>query len=509
MLPFISNEIEEKMSRTTKTKIVETTINLGKLPYFEVDNEDKYVEEQYGEHSLRVLSYHTNHVVEKFPLISHPERIKECMEFNLYLIERYNGNFSLNKNKNSSNEEYVWSPGSLGAKKGKGIQLDSLDPISKDLQRYLDWMIEHGISYEEIMAVPRNYDPNSVDEAEALLPIWQFREHIRNFVRNDKIAFSTGERVLNSLKVFYLWSFRRAEVDALPFTLKYKTISTKRNDSTNAIFALPSTNYEHKNSVKKYISNLGLPAGDNPKDKKPRRGLQPYSSEELKLLMSTKVYRHRTYGLFLKCCLLAGLRSFEVVQINRNEIFNPQKNRVVFRLSLLRKFSKATNLRISSTLMQMLWNYTQTKIYNDRQLKHEKKYGKDNPDHPLPLFINSSGERMLETSVQNSIAKVRADLKKLGMPNLERDVHDLRATFATYWAIAMLKKGYSPNDVKNKLMLLLSHESFETTQLYLDFAVEGNIGKHGAMDEWVVDIYQEILKKVETTDAGENLDDPK
>ena len=76
------------MSSTTKTKIIETTINLGKLPYFEVNNEEKYVEEQHGEHTLRVLAYHTNHLVKKFPLISHSERIKECMEFNLYLIER-------------------------------------------------------------------------------------------------------------------------------------------------------------------------------------------------------------------------------------------------------------------------------------------------------------------------------------------------------------------------------------------------------------------------------------
>jgi len=486
------------MKTTLKSKIVAATINLGKVPYFKVDEENNYVVEQYKDSDLRVLSYHTDNIVEGFPLLFHPKRIKECLEFNLYMIERYNGNFSLNKNKSTSNDEYVWSPGALGAKKGKGIQIDSLDPISKDLQRFLDWMVENEVSYEEIMAVPSNYDPNTVDEAEALLPIWRFRANIQTQVKNRELAFSTGDRVLNSLKVYYLWSYRRAEVDALPFKIKYRPISVKRKDNANALFSLPGPNYEHKNSVKKYISNLGLSAEDKPKDLEPRKELQPYSGEELKLLMSTNVYRHRTYGLFLRCCLLAGLRSFEVVQINHNEIFDPSQQRVVFILSLLRKFNKATNLRISATLMQMLWDYTQCRTYKERQLKHEKKYGKDNPAHPLPLFINSSGDRMKVSSVQNSIAKVRAELKKLGMPNLERDVHDLRATFATYWAIAMLKKGYSPNDVKNKLMLLLSHESFETTQLYLDFAIEGNVGKHGAMDEWVVDIYQEILNKVNT-----------
>ncbi|MBO1256650.1 site-specific integrase [Alteromonas sp. 5E99-2] len=494
---LVSNQLEETMLSKTKSKILNTKINLGKLPYFEVDNQDRYFEEQFKDSQLRSLAYHTNDEVENFPLLFHPTRIKECMEFNLYMIERHKGNFSLSKNKNTCNEEYVWSQGELGAKKGKGIQVSSLDPIAKDLQRYLDWMIDSDISYEEIMAVPQNYDPNSVDEAEALLPVWNFREYIRQQIKNDELAFTTGERVLNSLKIFYLWSYRRAEVDALPFSVKYKAISVKRNDYASALFALPGTSYDHKNSVKKYISNLALAAEDKPKDKKPRKGLQPYNGEELKLLMDSGVYRHRTYGLFLKCCLFGGLRSFEVVQINHNEIFNPRQKRVVFRLSLLRKFNKATNLQISATLMQLLWDYTQTKTYKDRQLKHESKYGKDNPDQPLPLFINSSGERMKETSVQNSIAKVRAELKKLGKPNLERDVHDLRATFATYWAIAMLERGYSPDYIKNKLMLLLSHESFRTTQLYLDFAIEGNVGKHGAMDSWVVDIYQEILNKVE------------
>ncbi len=44
---------------------------------------------------------------------------------------------------------------------------------------------------------------------------------------------------------------------------------------------------------------------------------------------------------------------------------------------------------------------------------------------------------------------------------------------------------------------MLSHENFETTQLYLDFAIEGRVGKHGAMDEWVVDIYQEVMNRLE------------
>jgi len=484
------------MLSTQKSKILNTKINVGKLPFFTEDPVKLDTGEQQDDFQLRALGYQSDDLIERFPLLSHPTRLKECMEFNLYMIERYKGNFSLRKNRSSATDHHVWSRGALGAKRGKGIEVGSLDSISKDLQRYLNWMIENDVSYEEIMAVPLNYDPNSVDEAEVLLPAWRFREHIKALITNDELSFSTGDRVLNSIKTFYLWSFRRAEAGALPFSIKYKAISVKRKGNANSLFALPGTSKKDSNAIKAYITNYTLAAEDKPKDKTPRRRLTPYNSSELKLLMNTDVYRHRTYGLFLKCCLFGGLRSFEVVQINYNEIFNPKKQRVIFRLSLLRKFNKATNLQISSNLMQFLWDYTQTKTYKERQLKHEKKYGKDNPKHPLPLFINSSGERMKEASVQNSISKVRSELKRKGRPNLERDVHDLRATFATYWAIALLQKDYSPEYIKNKLMLLLSHESFTTTQLYLDFAIEGVVGKHGAMDAWVVDIYQEILNKV-------------
>lgn len=485
------------MPNTNRSKIIQADLNLGKLPYYATNEQGNFIEEQHGEHRLRVLKYHSDQFINNFPLISNAERIREIILFNLYLIERYNGNFSLKRNRTSANENYVWSQGHLGAKKGKGLKLTSISPIAKDLKRYLDWMINENISLEEIMAVPQNYDPNTVEEAEALLPVWRFREHIRELIRAKEIAFSLGERTLNSIKVFYLWSYRRAEVNALPFTMKLAAVSKKRKDDVNALFTMPGVKLEHKRALKSYISNLKLPNDDKPKDDKPRQGLQAYTGEELKLLMTTKTYTHRTYGLFIKCCLMAGLRSNEVIQINHDEIPDPSKKRVSFSLSLIRKFDRATNLRISPRLIQMLWEYTQTDTYKKRQLKHETKYGKNNPKHPLPLFINRDGERMKETSVQNTIQKVRADLKCLGLPRLERDLHDLRATFATYWAIAMLKKGYSPNDIKVKLMLMLSHEDFETTQLYLDFAIEGRVGKHGAMDEWVVDIYQEVMNRLE------------
>ena len=493
--------VGENMSHHIETRITYGDINVGLIPYFVTDDNGKFIEEGQGEHNLRILQYHTDKIIEQFPLISCADRLKECLEFNLYLIERRTGDFSLKKNKHTEAEEFVWSRGYLGAKKGSGIKTKSILPIAKDLRKFLDWMIDNGVSYEEAMAVPENYDPNSVMESEALLPIWRFQRHLTKLVEKRQLAFKRGRRILNNLKAFYLWCYRRAEINALPFTIEFKAISIKRKDDAESIFSMPGVKPEHKRAVRNYVSNLGIPAEAQQKNDKPNQGLLAYTGDDLKLLMSTQMYAHRTYGLFMKSALLAGLRAFEVVQINKNELVDPAQNRVSFSLSLLRKFDKAINLRISPRLMQMLWDYTQHPMYLKRQLKHETKYGKDNPEHPLPLFINRDGERMSEDSVKNSIQKVRAELKQDGLPRLDRDFHDLRATFATYWAIALLKKGYSPNDIKAKLMLLLSHETFETTQRYLDFAIEGRVGKHGAMQEWVVDIYQEVMERVEKAGA--------
>lgn len=483
------------MSRSP-SQIIKSSLNLGNLPYFAKDKDNNFIEERFGDFKLKALEYHSDNIFHDFPLIYCRERIKECLEFNLFLIDRKTGAFALKRNRLTENDEYVWSKGHLGAKKGRELELETILRIAKDIRHFLDWMIEHNVSYEEIMAIPRSYDPYSIMEAESLLPVWRFQRHLTALVKGQKLAYDSGNRILHNVRAFYLWSFRRGEIGALPFTHEKVAISVRKQNDAESLFSLPGSKLEHPRAITSYISNLKIPKSAIQKDKFPNQGLLAYTAEELRLLMKTDVFAHRTYGLFIKCALLAGLRAHEVVQINRDEVIDPLSNRISFSLSLLRKFSKASNLRISPGLMSLLWDYTQDSEYLSRQRKHEEKFGINNPDHPLPLFINSSGNRMLKSSVSNSIQKARAELKERGMPKLERSFHDLRATFATYWAIALIKMGYTPDEIKAKLILLMSHETFETTQRYIDFAVEGRIGKHGAMEPWVLDLYQDVFNRV-------------
>lgn len=473
-------------------KIIKSKLNIGKLPYFVKDKDNNILEEQNGDYKFRVLRYHTDNIFDNFPLLYCPTRLMECLEFNLFLIDRKTGAFSLKQNRYTENDKYVWSKGHLSARKGSELDIKTILQIAKDLRKFLDWMIEYNVSYEEIIAVPKNFDPHSIMEAETLLPVWRFQQYLTNLVKERVMSYQRGNRILQNVKAYYFWIFRRGEIHALPFSLKFKAIKVRRLDDTESLFSIPGSIKAHPMALKAHISNLAIPKNAIQKDNNPDEGLLAYTAEELKLLMKTDVYAHRTYGLFIKCALLAGLRANEIVQINRDDVIDPSSNRVSFSLPLIRKFSKKTNLRISPKLMNLLWNYTQDKVYLERQRKHEQQFGMNNSDHPLPLFINKNGQRMKVNSVTNSIQKIRTELKERNIPRLERTFHDLRATFATYWAIALIKKGYSPNDIKAKLMLLMSHESFETTQRYIDFAIEGRVGHHGAMEAWVVDIYQEV-----------------
>tara|TARA_R110002126_G_scaffold172463_5_gene321213 strand:+ start:7981 stop:9459 length:1479 start_codon:yes stop_codon:yes gene_type:complete len=491
------------MSHSTSL-IINTRLNIGNLPYFVRDSDNNISEELNGDFKLRDLQYHSDNIFDDFPLISCPDRLIESLEFNLFLIDRKTGAFSLKRNPHTDNDEYVWSKGHLGAQKGRELDIKTILRIAKDIRHFLDWMIKQNVSYEEIMAVPRDFDPYSIMEAETLLPVWRFQKHLTALVKGQLLAYKSGVRILQNVRVFYLWNFRRGEVNTLPFSHKLKAIKVRRQDDAESLFSMPGVQPAHSRALKNYISNLTLPKSAIQKDAKPKQKLLAYTADELQLLMKTDVYAHRTYGLFLKCALFAGLRANEVVQINRDEVINPASNRLSFSLSLLRKFSKADNLRISPKLMAMLWHYTQDSVHLERQRMHEAEFGINNLKHPLPLFINRDGHRMSEASVSNSIQKVRAELKRRGLPNLERTFHDLRATFATYWAIALIKKGYSPNDIKAKLILLMSHETYETTQSYIDFALEGRMGKHGAMEPWVVDIYQEVLARVNNAGAADD-----
>jgi integrase len=479
------------------SRIIKTKINLGDpnllLP------SSRETSESYA-YDIREISYRKNEFIENFPIIYHPDRVKECNEMNLFLIQRFKGEFSLAKNGQKKGEgkvqasEILWSKGYLASLQGDRLDIKSVNNIAKDLKLFLDFLIHNKLRYEEVIAAPLS-DSSLRDTFE--MPVWKYQAHLCDRVETKKnISWGYAQRLLKRVRTFYLWSYKRGTIDALPFKIEYKLIQKKKEDSVDVLMQLPTRG--KTTGYMAHVSNLCIPKVIKMKSDK-KNDLQPYSETELLSLLSTDIAKKKgTYSLFLKCAYLAGFRAFEIVQIDYQDVLDPRKNTniVVYKVGLLRKGAFPKPINITATLMQNLYEYTISETWKKRSKKHENKYGKDNSAHPLPLFINSAGERMVETAASDTISYVRKEQRKNNKNVLERTFHDLRSTFGTYLAIYLVATLDDTKKVRATLRKWMGHEDFNTTESYIDFAKAlSNPSEYGAMHQWVVDIYQAVNKK--------------
>jgi integrase len=88
------------------------------------------------------------------------------------------------------------------------------------------------------------------------------------------------------------------------------------------------------------------------------------------------------------------------------------------------------------------------------------------------------------------ISKVRKELKLIGK-ELKRDFHDLRSTFATNLAGFLIHKNLPIGFVQFKLMQLMGHADFSTTQKYINFARSLTFDKQ--MASWVDKLFGEFV----------------
>ena len=105
-----------------------------------------------------------------------------------------------------------------------------------------------------------------------------------------------------------------------------------------------------------------------------------------------------------------------------------------------------------------------------------------------PLFLNRSGKPIQAKSVGNIISNVRDEL---GDKCVKRSFYDLRSTFATNLAGFMLKKNLPIGFIQYKLMRLLGHSDFSTTQKYINFARSETFDKQ--MASWVDKLFGDHL----------------
>ncbi|MGF1760452.1 site-specific integrase [Photobacterium sagamiensis] len=436
--------------------VFKQSVNIGELPYFSsLDAEP-----------LRRVDFHQDHHVDKFPRLHSVTRIADVLEMNLFLDHRYKGIFMPPKRGGKAN--------SLG-----GVSLLTINSLAYSLSLFLQWLEDHNVAWQEVIAVA------ATEKAKYWLPVYRFRKHLIHRVESKEIDRDTANLYMNHIRQFYEWALKQRRIEKIPFEYKTKIIKKKRKDGD--IDYLFAVSYAEERGIPVTTTDLLIPK--KYKQKKFDHGeLAPYTREELELLYSSKELTKPASRLWIELAHLCGLRADEVASFPANKVQDPTlSSKKLFHIAIVGKFDKRRTIMVSEQLMRSLWNHLNSPERQYRLAKWQLEHG-DVID--APLFLNRSGRAILAKSVGNVIAKVRKELKAQDLV-LERDFHDLRSTFATNLAKFMLKKNLPLGFIQYKLMQLLGHSNFSTTQKYINFAQSETFDKQ--MASWVDKLFGEHL----------------
>lgn len=436
--------------------VVKNEVNLGDLPYFNQ-------EARCGQ-PLREVSYHCDREVSKLPRLRSLTRIHDVLEMNLFLEHRYKGLFMPPKRANQTNN--------LG-----GVSVLTLSSAAYSLSIFLSWLEDNDVAWQEVMAIAPS------EKAKYWLPVYRFRKHLIDRVAAKEIDRDSANLYMNHIRQFYEWALKQRRIDKIPFEYKTQVIKKKRKDGD--IDFLFSGQFAQDRGITVTTTDLLIPKKYKQKSLN-QNELAPYSREELELLYASKELTKPASRLWIELAHQCGLRADEVATFPASTVKDPAIiSDKIFYVEITGKLSKTRTVMISSALMASLWGYLNSTERQRRLGKWQLEHGGSDT---APLFINRSGRPIISKSVSNVISKVRSELTE---ESLERDFHDLRSTFATNLAKFMLKQNLPIGFIQYKLMQLLGHSDFATTQKYINFARSETFDKQ--MSSWVDKLFGEHL----------------
>jgi len=441
-------------------KIVKRTVNLGDLAYFERQRNQE----------MRVVQYHSDNVVEKFPRIVSLNRVTDSLEMNLFLVHRFIGLFMPPKRGGRANP--------LG-----GVTLLTLMSIANSLCLFLLWIEKNDVDWLEVCAV------SDSDKTKYWLPVYRYRKNLIDRIQRGEIDRDTGNLYMNHIRHLYEWAFKQRRIDKLPFKYATKTIQKKRNDGT-VDYLFTNYGWEEK-GITVTTSDLLIPKKYIQK-KISNSVLSPYNQNELQDLYSTRELAKEGSRLKVDLSCQCGLRELEIANFPASSIVNPDlSGQKIFYVEIIGKFSKRRTIMVSRNLMQALWQYMNGTEYQFRLSKWQMQHGSCDGAF---LFLNRSGGKIQAKSIGNIIFKARKELALKGI-DLKRSFHDLRPTFATNLASFMLKKNLPMGFIQYKLMDLLGHSDFSTTEKYINFSQSVTFDQQ--MASWVDKLFGEFLEPLQ------------
>jgi site-specific recombinase XerD len=437
-------------------KVVKQTVNLGNLPYFsDVDDSGK-----------RMVMFHQDSIVERFPRVLSLTRVLDALEINLFLEHRYKG---------------LFMPPKQGGKKNPlgGVSLVTMNSLANSMSLFLQWIEAHNVDWHEVYAV------SDSDKAKYWLPVYRYRKYLIDQVIAKKIDRDTANLYINHVRQFYEWARKQHRIEKLPFKYKTKVIKKKRKDG-NIDLLFTQYGAEEKGFTVT-MTDLLIPKKYKQK-KSTDASLSPYDQDELQLLYSSNALSKLGPRLRVDLAVQCGLRADEVATFEANHVVDPAlSGQSIYYVTIVGKYDKERTIMVSNGLMTSLWLYRNDEEHQHRLSKWQLAKGSCDD---APLFLNRSGSFMSPKSVGNVISKVRKELKLVGKV-LKRDFHDLRSTFATNLAGFLIHKNLPIGFVQYKLMQLMGHADFSTTQRYINFARSLTFDKQ--MASWVDKLFGEFV----------------
>lgn len=453
--------------------IIHASLNLGSLSTFD----GELIEVDAG-HLIRHIAYQRSHTVDKFPLLFSDTRLHDCLEINLFLEHRYKGKFLRPKKGGQKNL--------LG-----GVTVKTIKSIANSLKVFLVWLEGAGIEWKDLYAV------SASEKAKEWLPPYRFRAHLIERIKRNELSLNTANLYISHVRQLYEWAWQTRRIEKLPFKYTDKVIKKKRSNSD---FDLIFTSFSNDKGMVVQTNDLTIPRKHQQKKMVLNEGLTPFSQKEIQQLYSTDYMQAESRRLWADLALLCGLRAFEVTLLNESEIVDVNLDKTkVYTIDILGKFNKHRQILVPRTLMSRLWGYKNSPESLKRSAKWDSKYDYDDK----PLFINRSGNRLNEGSITNITSIAATELLQSKF-KLSRSFHDLRSTFATSLARFLLEKDLPLGFIQYKLMSLLGHSNFATTQKYIDLARTITYDKK--MKTWVEDVFggleQELSIEAKTLEVG-------
>lgn len=372
-----------------------------------------------------------------FPQIINLSNIEVSIEFNLFLIDKFRfNNFSANKSK-----------------AGDEISILRIKSIQTALTVFLNWLTKNKINWK---------DENYLDNED---PVSLFKNYlIDRIISQDKhLEYETAKRYLDDIKMLFEWAVHKNIITRLPFTYSFHYNSNEHSSTITSKKAPIFQNVTRSIKIPKKYKDI--------KNKK----LSAYTPEEYSNLINTQYCQSQNRQIWIKLARYYGLRRTEIINLNE-DILDESKNGLY---KVTGKFSKKREIYFKQNILDEIKEYCNTR---SRKISLQKYFEKNKYTPTPPLFINNQGNRVSHSTITNIIYPAKSELRKNGI-KFDKTFHDLRATYALYRFMELMKKGIDMQHIEFVITDELGHNLFETTKKYLttkkareSWMTESNIG---------------------------------